>query len=69
MANEKPLRPDEDEYRTPAASPDVAPTGDPLEPGSATSGESSPPWIVIGLVLLVVFAAILVWAVVFPALR
>ena len=67
MAHEKPLGPDEDDYRTPAASPDVAPGGNPLEPGSATAGESSPPWIVIGIVLLAVFAAILLWAVVQPA--
>jgi hypothetical protein len=68
MVNEQPLGPGDEEYRTPVVTRDVAPGGDPLEPGSATAGESSPPWIVIGVVLLVVFAAILVYAVVVPVL-
>ncbi len=68
MASHQPLRPNEDEYRTGQASPDVAPSGDPLEPETPTVAASSPPWIVIGLVLLAIFAVVLVWAVVLPAL-
>jgi hypothetical protein len=69
MVNEQPLGPGDEEYRTPVVTRDVAPTGDPLEPGSATAGESSPPWIVVAVVLLVVFVAILVYAVVLPLVR
>lgn len=68
MTYQQPLRPDEDEYRTTQASPDVAPSGDPLEPETTTPGSSAPPWIAIGLVLLAIFAALLVYAVVLPAL-
>lgn len=68
MANEKPLRPHEDDYRTDQASPDVAPSGDPLEPESANPATGSSPWLVIGIVLLAVFAGLLVYAVVLPAL-
>jgi hypothetical protein len=65
---EQPLRPDEDEYRTPQASPDVAPSGDPLEPEASTPVAGSSPWLIIGVVLLVVFVGALVWAVVLPLL-
>ncbi len=66
VANEKPLRPDESEYRTSQITNDNAPTGDPLEPGSATEGEVARPWGLVGLILLGVFAAILVYAIVLP---
>lgn len=69
MAYQQPLGPDEQEYRTEQASGDVAPDGDPPEPGSATRGEVARPWLVVGLVLLAVFVALLVFAVVLPALR
>lgn len=69
MSHQQPLRPDEDEYRTAHATPDVAPSGDPLEPESPNPAESSPPWIAIGLVFLVAFVVVLVWAVLLPAIR
>ena len=68
MAYEKPLRPDEDEYRTPQVTPDVAPSGNALEPESASPGAGSQPWVILGLVLLAVFAGILAFAVILPAL-
>jgi hypothetical protein len=66
MTHESPLRPDEDEYRTEVASPDVAPRGDPDDAGAATEGEVARPWIIVGLVLLAVFLGILAYAVVLP---
>lgn len=69
MTYEQPLRPDEDEYRTPQVSPDVAPTGDPLEPEASTEVAGSRPWMALGLVLLLVFVAVLAWAILLPALR
>ena len=68
MSPQQSLGPDEEEYRTGQASPDVAPAGDPLEPGAATEGERSPGWLIVGLVLLAVFVALLGYAVVLPAL-
>lgn len=68
MTHQQPLRPDEDEYRTAIVSPDVAPDGDPLEPGAATEQQGARPWIVVGLVLLAIFLAILAYAVVLPLL-
>jgi hypothetical protein len=62
MNNGQPLRPDEDEYRTAVATDEVEP--DPRNPA-----ESSPPWIVVGLVFLVAFVVVLVWAVVLPVIR
>jgi hypothetical protein len=61
MVNESPLRPDEDEYRTEVATDEVT-------NGDSTVG-SAPPWIAIGLVLLIVFLALLAYAVVLPLLR
>ena len=68
MANEKPLRPDELDQRATQASPDVAPSGDPLEPESSSAATGSSPWLIIGLVLLSIFVALLVFAVVLPGL-
>ena len=67
MVEEKPLRGDEDEYRTEQATPDVAPSGDPLQPESPAA--SSRPWLVVGVVLLAVFVVVLIVAVLVPALR
>lgn len=69
MTYEQPLEPDEDEYRTRQASPDVAPSGDPLEPETPGPAGGSQPWLLVGLVLLAVFVAVLALAVVVPALR
>jgi len=69
MANEKPLRPDEDEYRTSQVTDDVAPSGDPLEPESSGPASGSQPWLIVGLVLLAVFAGTLLFALVLPAIR
>ncbi|MFL5754753.1 MAG: hypothetical protein ACJ77N_00500 [Chloroflexota bacterium] len=44
---------------------DVA-TAPEQEPGGVIQASGSQPWIVVGLVLLIVFLAILVWSVVFP---
>ena len=68
MANEKPLAPPDDDYRTEQASPDVAPSGDPLEPEAANPATGAPVWLVVGVVLLLIFAGLLVYAVVLPAL-
>jgi hypothetical protein len=67
MVDEKPLRGDEDEYRTEQATPDVAPSGDPLQPESPAA--SSQPWLIVGVVLLAVFVVVLIVAVLVPALR
>jgi hypothetical protein len=69
VTHEPRLRPDEQEYRTEQASPDVAPSGDPLEPESAAPGTDARPWLIVGLVLLAIFAGLLLYAVVLPALR
>jgi hypothetical protein len=61
VTNEPPLRPDEDEYRTEQATTEV-------EPETPNPAAGSPPWVVIGVVLLVIFAALLAWAVLLPAL-
>jgi hypothetical protein len=66
VTHQQPLGPDEHEYRTEQASPDVAPTGDPLEPESPAAG--SQPWMVVAIVLLVVFVVALIGAVVLPLL-
>jgi hypothetical protein len=60
-----PLRPDEYEtYRT-----DPNPERERMaEPDTAAAARESRPWIAIGLVLLAIFVAILVWAVAFPLL-
>jgi hypothetical protein len=68
MASQQPLEPHELEQRTSQATEDVAPAGDPLEPESAGAATGSPPWLVVGIVLLVVFAGLLVYAVVLPAI-
>jgi hypothetical protein len=68
VTNDRPLRPDEDEYRTEQATPEVAPSGDPLEPESAAPGSDSRPWLMVGMVLLGIFVVLLVYAVVLPAL-
>jgi hypothetical protein len=59
-----PLRPEElDDYGT-----DVATDDDPPErPGVSPAAEPRP-WLVLGLVLLVVFLAILAYSVAWPAL-
>jgi len=69
MTDDRPLAPDEEEYRTDVATHEVAPSGDPLRPESPSAVTSSPPWIVVGLVLLVIFLAILASAVVLPLVR
>jgi hypothetical protein len=69
MASQQPLEPQERDQRATQASPDVAPSGDPLQPEEASAASGSPPWIVIGLVLLAILAGILLYAIVFPALR
>jgi hypothetical protein len=66
MAHQQPLRPDEDEYRTDVASPDVAPREGSNEAGAATEGEVARTWIWVGLVLLAIFLGILAYAVVLP---
>ena len=66
VAYQQPLEPHERDQRASQVSNDVAPGGDPLEPGSATEGEVARPWGLVGLVLLGVFAAILVYAIVLP---
>jgi hypothetical protein len=68
VTNDRSLRPDEDEYRTEQATPEVAPSGDPLEPESAAPGSDSRPWLMVGMVLLGIFVVLLVYAVVLPAL-
>lgn len=68
MTNERPLRPDEDEYRTEQVTPEVAPTGDPLEPESSAAPADSRPWLIVGMVLLGVFVVLLLYALVLPAL-
>ena len=61
MANDRaPLGPDEAEYRTEIATDEVEPDGPAVT--------SAPPWLALGLVLLVVFVGILAYAVVLPAL-
>jgi hypothetical protein len=67
MAYQQPLEPDELDQRAGQSTEDVAPSGDPLEPESASPATGSSPWLVVGLVLLAVFAALLVYAVVLPA--
>jgi hypothetical protein len=68
VTNDSPLRPEEDAYRTEQATPEVAPSGDPLEPESAAPGSDSRPWLMVGMVLLGIFVVLLVYAVVLPAL-
>jgi hypothetical protein len=68
MAYQQPLEPDELDQRASQSTEDVAPTGDPLEPESAGPGTGSSPWLIVGLVLLVIFAALLVYAIVLPAI-
>jgi hypothetical protein len=57
---------DERAYRTEQSTSEVAPSGDPLEPESGAAGADARPWMVIGLVLLAVFALALAWAVILP---
>ena len=68
MTTDRPLRPEDDAYRTEQATPEVAPSGDPLEPESAALGSDSRPWLMVGMVLLGIFVVLLVYAVVLPAL-
>ena len=68
MAYQQPLEPHELDQRAHQATEDVAPSGDPLEPESSSPATGSSPWLIVGLVLLGVFAALLVYAVVLPAL-
>jgi hypothetical protein len=68
MAYQQPLEPDELDQRASQAAEDVAPSGDPLEPESANPATGSSPWLVVALVLLAVFAALLVYAVLLPAI-
>jgi hypothetical protein len=66
---QQPLGPDEQEYRTEQATPDVAPGGDPLEPEESHPAAGSPPWLVLGLVLLAVFVGLIVLALAVPLAR
>ena len=68
MTYQQPLKPDELDQRASQQTEDVAPSGDPLEPESSSAATSSSPWLIVGLVLLGVFAALLVFAVVLPAI-
>jgi hypothetical protein len=68
MAYQQPPEPDDLEQRTTQATEDVAPSGDPLEPESTGPATGSPPWLVVGIVLLVIFAGLLLYAVVLPAI-
>jgi hypothetical protein len=68
MTSDPLRRPEDEPYRTEQATPEVAPSGDPLQPEASSPATASPPWIVVGLVLLAVFVGILLYAVVFPAL-
>ena len=68
MDSNAPLRPDERDQRAEHASADVAPSGDPLQPESASAATGSSPWLILGVVLLVVFVGLLLYAVVLPAL-
>ncbi len=61
MTYQNPLRPDEGEYRTEQATTEV-------EPETSNPATGSPPWLLIGVVLLVIFAALLEGAVLLPAL-
>jgi hypothetical protein len=61
MVNENPLGPGDEAYRTEIATDEVD--------GPDTAATSSPPWIAIGLGLLVVFLGLLAYAVVLPLLR
>lgn len=65
---EPPLRPDENEYRTRQATPEVAPSGDPLEPETTAPAADSRPWLMVGMVLLGIFVVVLLYAIVLPAL-
>jgi hypothetical protein len=60
MVNDNPLREGDDRYRTEIATDEAS--SDP------PAGASSPPWIAIGLVVLLVFLGLLVYAVVLPLL-
>ena len=66
MAYQQPLEPHERDQRATQANADVAASGDPLEPESASPAQGSPPWVVLGLVLLAIFAAILAYAIILP---
>ena len=68
MTYQQPLEPHEVDQRASQVSPDVAPSGDPLEPESTNPATGAPPWIILGLVLLAVFAGVLIYAIVLPAL-
>jgi hypothetical protein len=68
MAGENPLGPDEQAQRVSQASPDVAPEGDPLEPESTGPGSGAPAWLLLGVALLIVFAVLLLYAIVLPAI-
>ena len=67
MANQQPLEPHELDQRASQQTEDVAPSGDALQPESSSAATSSSPWLIVGLVLLGIFAALLVFAVVLPA--
>ena len=68
MAYQQPLEPHELDQRASQQTEDVAPSGDPLEPESSSAATGSSPWLIVGLVLLGVFVALLVFAVVLPAI-
>jgi len=61
VTNQNPLRPDEDEYRTEIATDEV-------EEDTSTAANASPPWVLLAVLFLVIFVAVLVWAVVLPGL-
>ena len=68
MAYQQPLEPDELDQRAAQSTEDVAPSGDPLEPESASPATGSSIWLVVGIALLALFSALLVYAVVLPAI-
>ena len=68
MTYQQPLEPDELDQRASQQTEDVAPSGDPLEPESSSAATGSSPWLIVGLVLLGIFTALLVFAVILPAI-
>jgi hypothetical protein len=60
--HQQPLRPDEHEYRTQVDTESTS-----AEPAGSASPAAEPrPWIIVGLVLLVVFAGILLYWLILP---